>query len=197
MKNIVYVSLLFFAVSMLAWGQENDLEFGGGYQHATGDSGLDGFTIGVGWNPIPNAGLYLNYDGLFDHSNIGAFALTHIGLTTVNSNMKSLLTGPRVFLPGLFKGKGQIKGNVLIPFLDAAFGESRLHSELTQQNTGTTKAADTAFVWGVGGGGDFRVYPHITVRPNIGFLRTHFANAGQSRLRFGISVLYSLRSRSH
>jgi hypothetical protein len=198
MKNILFASLLlFFAFCLPVWGQEHDLEFGGGYQHSTGDQGLDGFTVGIGWNPIPSAQLYLNYDGLFDHSTLGSFALTQTGLTTVHSHMQGLLTGPRIFLPGLIKGHGQVKGHVLVPFFDAGFGEAHLHTDLTQANIGSSSASDTAFVWALGGGADFRVYPHVTVRGNLGLLRTHFASSGQSRLRFGVTVLWSLRSRAH
>lgn len=197
MKNVVYVSLMLFAFSVLVFGQEQDLEFGGGYQHSTGDSGLDGWNLGVGWNPISNAQLYLSYDSLNDHSTLGSFALTQIGLTTVKSHMHGFLTGPRVFLPGLFKGHGQVKGRLLIPFGEAGFGEYRLHTELSQVNVGTSKASDTAFAWLLGGGADWRVLPHVAVRGNLGLLRTHFASAGQSRLRFGVTVFYSLRSRAH
>jgi hypothetical protein len=40
---------------------------------------------------------------------MGSFALTQIGLTTVKSHMHGFLTGPRIDLPGLFKGHGQVK----------------------------------------------------------------------------------------
>jgi len=196
MKNIVYVSLLFLAFSLSVWGQEHDLEFGGGYQHSTGDQGLDGYTLNVGWNPIPSFGLFASYDGLYDHSTLGSFALTKVGLTSGHSHMQSLLFGPRMFIPGAFKNHG-IRGHLYVPFVEAGFGEARLHTDLNQQNTGTVQAADTAFAWMVGGGLDFRVYPHFTVRPNLDFLRTHYAEEGQSRLRFGISVLWSLQSRAH
>jgi len=197
MKNIVYVSLLFFALSLPVWGQEHDLELGGGYQHATEDQGLDGYNVSFGWNPIANFGLFASYDGLYDHSTVGTFALTKIGQTSVHSHLQNLLFGPRIFLPGAFKKYSSLRGHVFVPFFEAGFGESRLHTELTQQNTGNVQSADTAFTWMLGGGVDLRAYPHFTVRPNIDFLRTHFADQGQSRLRFGISVLWSLQSRSH
>ena len=195
MKKVIYALfvLLAFSVSALA---QHDVEFNGGYQHASGDGGLDGYTLGVGWNPIPSFQLYLNYDGLYDHSQIGAFALTSTGLTIVDSHMQEILTGPRFFLPGLWKGHGRVKGHRFIPFIDAGFGESRLHTKITQENLGSVQSADTAFAWALGGGADFRVYPHFTIRGDVGLLRTHFASSGQSRIRLGVTLVWSFRSRA-
>jgi hypothetical protein len=118
--------------------------------------GLDGYTVGVGWNPIPQFQMYLDYDGLYDHSTLGSFALTQVGLTVVNSHMQEILTGSRFFLPGLWKGHGRVNGHRLIAYLDAGFGEARLHTELRQPLIGTVQAADTAFAWALGGGMDYR-----------------------------------------
>jgi hypothetical protein len=195
MKNVIYAWLVLCAFSLPAFGQQ-DIEFYGGYQHASGDQGLDGYTGGFGWNPIPKFQLYVDYDGLYDHSTLGAFALTQAGLTIVNSHMQEILTGPRFFLPGVLKGNSRIEGHRLVPFVNAGFGEARLHTELTTQNLGTVQAADTAFAWALGGGADFRIYPHFTVRGDLGLLRTHFAESGQSRVRLGLTVVWSLRARA-
>src|SRR5215472_15202105 len=136
MKNALFVLLVLFAFSLPALAQ-HDLEFSGGYQHVSGDQGLDGFTVAAAYSLIPQFQLYLSYDGVFDHSTIGSFALTTVGTTVVNSHMQSILTGPRFFLPGLFKGKGKIKGHTLHPFLELGFGDSRLHTELRQINVMT------------------------------------------------------------
>jgi len=195
MKNVIYALLVLIAFSLPALGQE-DLEFSGGYQHISGDQGLDGYRLGVGWNPIPKFQMALNYDGTYDNSTIGAFALTSVGLTLVNSHLQQLIVGPRYFLPGVFKGHGHVQGHLLIPYVDAQFGEARLHTDLTQVNIGRVQAADTAFVWTIGGGADFRIYPHFAIRTNLGFLRTHFANSGQGRYLVGIGVVWSVRSRA-
>ena len=195
MKNVIYALLVLIAFSLPALGQE-DLEFSGGYQHISGDNGLDGYRLGVGWNPTPKFQLALNYDGTYDNSTLGSFALTSVGLTIVNSHLQQLIVGPRYFLPGAFKGHGHVQGHLLIPYVDAQFGEARLHTDLTQINIGKVQAADTAFVWTIGGGADFRVHPHFAIRTNLGFLRTHFANSGQGRYLLGIGVVWSVRSRA-
>lgn len=196
MKNFIYVLLVLLVFSVTLLGQQ-DIEINGGYQHVSGDNGLDGFTLGTGWNPIPHFQLFLNYDGLFDHSTLNAFALTNVGSTIVNSHMQGFLTGPRYFLPGLLKGgKGRIKGHRLIPFADVGFGEISLKTELSSATLGRASNSDTAFAWALGGGVDYRIYPHFTIRGDVGFLRTHFANSGQGRIRLGATLVWSIRSRA-
>jgi len=195
MKNAIYALLLLFVFSLPAFAQE-DLEFYGGYRHISGDQGLDGYTAGAAWFPIPKFSLYVTYDGTYDNSTIGVFQFTSVGLTTVNSHMQELLTGPRFFLPGAFKGHGRVQGHLLIPWVEAGFGEARLHTDVRQVQIGSLQSADTAFAWMIGGGADFRVYSHWAVRGDLGFLRTHFANSGQGRVRLGLSVIWSARSRT-
>ncbi|HEY4679246.1 MAG TPA: outer membrane beta-barrel protein [Candidatus Angelobacter sp.] len=195
MKNCTYALLLLVAFSLPAFAQ-HDIELSGGYRHISGDNGLDGYSGGISWNPIPNFQLFVTYDGVYDNSTIGGFELTPVGVTIVNSHMQEILTGPRFFLPGVWKGHGRIEGHRLIPYLQAGFGEARLHTDLKQSTIGAVQAADTAFAWEIGGGADFRIYPHFTLRPDLGFLRTHFADSGQGRVRLGLSVVWSLRSRS-
>lgn len=198
MKNASHflsMLLALFAFSLPAFGQ-HDFELNGGYQHISGDQGLDGFTAGAAFNMAPRFQLFVSYDGVFDHSTLGSLALTNVGLTFVNSHLTNVLTGPRAFLPGLLKGHGDIKGHHLHPFFEALFGESRLHTQVTEVSIGQVSAADTAFTWGFGGGVDFRVAPHFTVRPNLDFLRTHFVESGQSRVRLGVAVVWSHSSRA-
>ena len=195
MKKVILMLLASLVLSLPALAQE-DLEFNGGYRHISGDQGLDGYTLGVGWNPIPRFQLYLSYDGTYDNSTIGAFALTSVGLTLINSHLQQVLTGPRYFLPGAFKGHGRVKGHLLVPFIEAGFGEARLHTDLRQVNLAQVQAADTAFAWLIGGGADFRIYQHWAIRGDLGFLRTHFANSGQGRVRLGVSVVWSIRGRT-
>lgn len=188
MKNVLYAFIVMSVFALPAFGQEN-IEFYGGYQHASGDQGLDGFNTGIGWNPIPEFQLFLNYDGLYDHSTLGSFELTSVGSTFVNSHMVGILTGPRYFLPSV-----DIKEHKLLPFVDAGFGEYRLRNELRSAITGEVAVADTAFAWGLGGGVDYKIYRHWSVRADLGLLRTHFAESGQSRVRLGLNVLWSARS---
>jgi len=192
--KVLYLLLASLLLSLPMMAQAN-LEFYGGYRHISGDGGLDGYDLGVGWNPIPKFQLYLTYDGSYDNSTLGSFALTRLGATLINSHMQEILTGPRYFLPGEFKGHGHVAGHLLVPYIEAGFGEARLHTDLTQVNVAAVQSADTAFAWQIGGGADFRLLPHWTARADFGFLRTHFANGGQGRVRLGLGLVWSARPR--
>ncbi len=201
MKTVIYVMLTLLAYSLPAVAQlgkfgREDLEFSGGYEHISGDQGLDGYRVGMGWNPIPQFQLHLTYDGVYDNSTIGTFEFTSVGSTFTNSHLQEIMVGPRYFLPGAFKNHGRIKGNVLVPFVDASFGETRLHSTISNSAIGEINSADTAFSWGIGGGVDYRIYPHWAIRSNLGFLRTHFGNSGQGRVTLGLGVVWSIRQRA-
>ena len=47
----------------------------------------------------------------------------------------------------------------------------------------------------VGGGADYRLSPHWVARFKLDFLRTHFADTGQSRLRLIFGVAYTFGKR--
>ena len=195
MKNALYALLVLCAFSLPALAQHN-YEFGGGYAHVSGNGGLDGFTVATAYSPIPDFQLFLNYDGVFDHTTFGIFAFTQTGLTFVNSHAEGLMTGPRFFVPGLLKGHGNIKGHTLHPFIEAGFGDYKLHSSVTQVSTGTTSAEDRAFAWMIGGGGDFVAYRNFSARINLDLLRTHWVNEGQSHLRLTLGVFWSRHPRT-
>jgi hypothetical protein len=142
MKKILYALLASLLLSLPALAQKN-IEFYGGYRHISGDQGLDGFNVGGGLFPIPRFELYLTYDNTYDNSTIGTFALTSVGSTLVNSHMQEILTGPRYFLPGVLKSHGHVEGHLLIPYIDAGFGEARLHTDVRAVNIAAAQAADT------------------------------------------------------
>jgi hypothetical protein len=48
MKSFTLALLTFLALSITASAQHN-LEFSGGYQHVSGNEGLDGFRVGTAW----------------------------------------------------------------------------------------------------------------------------------------------------
>src|ERR1700757_2982937 len=123
MKKILYL-LASLLLSLPAVAQKN-IEFYGGYRHISGDQGLDGYNIGGALFLVPRFEMYLTYDGTYDNSTIGTFALTSVGSTLVNSHMQEILTGPRYFLPGLLKGHKHLEGHLLVPYIDAGFGEAR------------------------------------------------------------------------
>ena len=47
----------------------------------------------------------------------------------------------------------------------------------------------------LGGGAGYVLSPHWAARANFDLLRTHFADSGQSRLRFVLGVAYTFGQR--
>ncbi len=177
-----------FALSTPAFGQR--LELNGGYAHATGDLGLDGFTGGAAWWFTPRVSMAGNFDGLWDTSRVGVFELTSTGEVSVKSNMQNYLVGPRFFFPGALK-----KEPKLVPFGELQFGATHLETRIQEVNLPDRTSADSAFTWMLGGGADYLISPHWAGRVNLDLLRTHLAEAGQSRLRMTFGLVYTFGAR--
>ena len=166
-------------------------EIAGGYAHISGNEGLDGFNVGGSVFLAPKMSLGFNYDGVYDTSVLGTFALTGVGLTSSKSHLQDFMAGGRFFFPGVLKvhcGNKNVMP-ILTPFFQAQFGESNLYSQLTSVNIGTVTSSDTRFTWLLGGGGDFNFSDHWSARVSADLLRTHFADEGQSRIRIILGVV--------
>lgn len=183
---VVWTALLSSATS--AFGQS--LELSGGWAHATGNFGTDGFGVGAAYWLTPHVAIAANYDGLWDTSNVTVFALTGAGQVSIKSHLQNILAGPRIFI-----APQRVKKYKVNPFAEVQFGASHLNSSITQVNIGQQSASDTAMSWMLGGGGDFLVSRHWVARADFDLLRTHFANAGQSQLRFVIGIVYNFGAR--
>jgi len=177
----------------LSANAQHSIELSGGYLHVTSNQGLDGYTLGGSWLFNPKVALAFNYDSGRDTSTLGAFALTNVGLTVSKTHLQNWLIGPRIYFPGLFKGKGNVKGHIIHPFAEVQFGESNLFAQLQELNVGTQRSADTAFSWTLGAGGDFRLSSHWAARISADLLRTHFVDNGQSSLRLAMGVVYNFK----
>jgi opacity protein-like surface antigen len=182
----VSVALLSFPSMLPAQG----LELSGGYAHSTGDFGLDGFQAGGAWFFTQKIAIAADYDGLWDTSRIGAFDLTTVGAISAKNHLQNFMFGPRVFLR-----TRQVKQYAIIPFGEVQLGLSHLNSTIQEGPAKPLSAADTAFSWLLGAGADYSLSPHWTARLQLGLLRTHLNDQGQSRLRVGIGINYTFGSR--
>ena len=164
------------------------LEVSGGYSHVTGDLGLNGYNLGAAWFFSSSMAIAAQYDSGYNNARIGEFEFTSVGAIAAKSHIQDFLIGPRFYVL-------QHRYKRLSPFGQIQLGVSHLHSQIQEGPTPTAANSDTAFAWMLGGGADYQLAPHWSARGDLGLLRTHFANAGQSRLRLGISVTYSFGSR--
>jgi outer membrane protein OmpA-like peptidoglycan-associated protein len=192
-KRLCVFLLLLLAFPLLASAQ--DIEFSGGYAHISGDGGLDGFNIGAAAWFSPRVSLAVDYDTAWDSSHLGVFELTQTGTVVTKSHLQDFLGGPRIFFPGTLKRKETYLAR-LWPFGEVQLGISHLSSRLEVPTTNVSQSAsDNAFSWMVGGGADYRFASHWVGRFKLDFLRTHFSDTGQSRVRLGFGIAYTFGER--
>ena len=188
----ILLPLLFFS-ALLLWPSNaaaQGLELSGGWAHATGDFGLDGFGLGAAWWLSPRVSIAANYDNTYDTSRIGIFEFTTVGTIVSKSHLQNFLVGPRIYF-----AEQKIKKYKITPFGEAQFGVTRLNSKIKEGLAPTISNSDNAFSWMLGAGADYALTSHFSARGNLDLLRTHLNSAGQSRLRFVFGIAYSFGSR--
>jgi hypothetical protein len=198
MRKLACILLVLSSLPLAAHAQfaKRNVEFNGGWAHITGNQGVDGFNAGAALYFTPKVSIAADYDAAWDTSTIGAFAITQVGQVSTHSFLQNVLFGPRIFFPGLLKGKGNDKIRLLKFFGEAQFGLSHLSSTIKAvQLSINQNSSDTAFTWMLGGGADYRLNAHWTARGKVDLERTHFVNEGQSRLRTVIGVSYAFGRR--
>ena len=196
-RSLVKLLLVSFFILFLATlappptARGQGLEVNGAWAHVTGDFGTDGFNVGGAWWFTKHITVAADYASTWDTTSLGNFAFTQVGAIAVKSHLQYGLFGPRIFFSTKWTDKHKLN-----PFGEAEFGVSHLNQTVVQASTNTDlNASDTAFAWMLGGGADYKFSPHFTGRANLDFLRTHFANQGQSRLRLLLGVTYTFGSR--
>lgn len=195
------VSVFIFRLTMLLFGfltvlafprttHAQGLELNGGWTYITGDFGTSGFNVGTAWWFTKRVTLAADYETSWKASNIGTFTFTQIGATAVHSHLQSLVGGPRIFFSTHWTDEHKLN-----PFGEAEFGFSHLNQSVQQVNMPTQSASETDFTWLLGGGAEYLLTPHWSARANMDYMRTHFANAGQGRLRLVLGVTYTFGRR--
>lgn len=98
-----------------------------------------------------------------------------------SSHAINYLFGPRVS----FHSYGRVT-----PYAQVLFGGERFSANAT----GVGSASSNAFAMTFGGGADFRMTRHISVRPiQVEYLYTHFSGAKQNNMRIESSLVYRFR----
>lgn len=194
LKHVCWLGLIgvIFLLSTAPGFAQRNLELSGGYAHATGNFGVDGYDLGAAWWFNPKVSMAFNYDDGYDTSTIGPFQLTNFGTIAVKSHLQSYLVGPRIFF-----GTKKIQKYRFNPFAEAQFGASHLATTIQQAGASSQSASDNAFTWMLGGGGEYHLDAHWSARVHMDLLRTHLADEGQSRLRFVLGVAYNFGSHVH
>jgi outer membrane protein OmpA-like peptidoglycan-associated protein len=193
MRNLCLFLLLLVVFAPLASAQS--VELSGGYAHISGDGGLDGLNVGAALWLTQRISMAVDYDTVWDTSHLGVSELTQAGLIVTKSHLQDFLVGPRISFPGRLKNK-ETHLPRLWPFGELQFGGSHLSSSLENPSMGVSQSgSDNAFSWMVGGGADYRLSSHWVGRVKLDFLRTHFSDTGQSRVRLGFGIAYTFGER--
>lgn len=187
--------LLFAPLLVLALHTDARAQFqlGGGYTHLTGNFGLDGFYGEAGYTFNRHVILIGQGDFVWDTSKIGAFDLSPtIAALRIKSNEQNYLGGARISIRG-FKPTKALEKRKLLPFAQVLLGVSRLHQEVANIATPTNlqlDASDRAFTWVIGGGVNYTLNAKWEAHGSLDFVRTHFVDEGQSRLRIHVGLAY-------
>ena len=194
-KLVCTLPLAFLVLCLCLTASAQKVELNGAVMHISGNQGLDGFNVGTALWLNHRISIAADYDGAWDTSIIGQFQTTSTGQVVSKSHLQNYLFGPRIFFPGLIKAKEKRVAN-LLPFGEVQFGISHLNTKLEDTTTNISQSSsDSGFSWMLGGGADYRFSPHWVGRVKVDLLRTHLADAGQSRLRLGAGVAYTFGKR--
>ncbi len=167
---------------------QDHLEISGGFVHSSGDFGLNGANVGVGWWFTHRIQILAQYENLWNTSTLGLFSTTVGGQVSSHSYLQNGLIGPRIYFPLHNHPK-------FTPLAELQIGGAGLRQRVQQVNVGSTSVSGSSFSWIIGGGLDYRLSDHWSARGELDFFRTHFANTGQSRWRLPIGVAYNFGKR--
>ena len=183
-RCIVLASLCVLPLATWAQNEPGPFEVGAAWGHLTGDFGLDGLNVTMGYRFAGKVVAMAQGDFLWNTSTVGTLTLSPTtGQFSIHENFQQGLGGGRFYVFGV---KKRVR-----PFGQILLGYSRL-SQQTTTTTGIINAgaSSSAFSWLFGGGGDFRLNDHWAARGTLDFERTHFINEGQSRARFTLGMVY-------
>jgi hypothetical protein len=188
----VLISMLICLGTRPASSQITDnLEFGGGYVHMSGDNGLNGLNLSTALWMNHRVTLSFDYDSGWNSSRLGVFDFTSVGATAIHSHLQNFLIGPRIF----FRTQ-HIKKYKLVPMAELEFGGSVLSQNVQSVNGPSASGSAHSFTWMLGGGADYEFNRHWSGRVKLDLLRTHMLSAGQSRFRIGLGVAYTLAGKN-
>src|SRR5215472_5843999 len=197
--TLTQASLLWVGVAILtlcnpyrasAQGLLDNLEVSGGYNHTTGDLGLNGFNGGAGLWVNRRVSLNFDYDWTAKNTTLGVLSLTSAGHIAIKNRMQDWLIGPRIFF-----ATHKINKYKFDPFGELKLGGAHLSERIQQTTVPSQSASANSFAWVLGGGADHQFNSQWFGRVNLDYMRTHFADAGQNRLRFVLGVGYTFSPR--
>lgn len=146
-----------------------------GYSYGSADFSSTNRTNLNGWNGslegkvLPWVGFVADFSALYGSQDSSPFSTFK-----VDTNMKSVVLGPRVSVP---IGK-------LTPFAEALFGASHRHDSASGFSE-----SDTSFATALGGGVDYRLIHGLGLRVEADLLQTRFFSDTQNNFRLSTGIV--------
>src|SRR5215469_5697521 len=160
------VAILTFCIPNHAYAQSlvDNLEVSGGYNHTSGDFGLNGFNLGTGLWVNRRVSLNFDYDWTGTNATLGVLSLTSIGHTAIKNRLQDWLVGPRLFFP-----THKIKHVHFDPFVELKIDGAHLSQRIEQTLQPSQSASANSFAWVLGGGADYEFNSQWFGRLDLGY----------------------------
>lgn len=164
MKRLLLLSLGLTLFAIPSRAQSADVSVGYSYFRAGGSGGINqnGISGSVSYNPIPFMGI------------VGDFGGYHASPGGVSLNTYTYMFGPRI----IFHNPSN-----LTPFAQFLVGGSRV-------TTGGGGPTFNQVAYSVGGGVDFKVLPHLAVRPQVDWVGLNTSPSRTNCTRVSISAVF-------
>lgn len=163
MKRLLWVSLGLSLLAIPSRAQSVDASIGYSYFRLGGSGGINqnGVSGSISYNPIPFMGI------------VGDFGGYHASPGGVSLNTYTYLFGPRI----IFHNPTNVT-----PFAQFLVGGSRL-------TAGGGGGSISQFAYSAGGGVDFKVLPHLAVRPQLDWIGLNTSPSRTNCTRVSISAV--------
>ena len=163
MKRLIFLGLGLFFFAIPSRAQSGDVSVGYSYFRLGGSNGVN--QNGISGSVAISANSWLGV--------VGDFGGYHASPGGVSLNTYTFLFGPRLSLhnPSNFT-----------PFAQALFGGSRL-------TTGGGGPTSNQFAYSVGGGVDFGLLPHLSLRPQVDYVGLDTSGSHTNCTRVSVSFV--------
>jgi opacity protein-like surface antigen len=187
MRNAFFVAFMLALFAGVAAAQipSGNVYFGYTYYNTNfsptrGD--LNGFQATFEGKVAPMLGIVADFTGHYGSLNLPVLcSLCGPGATaSANAHQYEAMFGPRVSFPaGKFR-----------PFAEFEVGVGHITTSGSATSANVIPASDTSYATALGGGLDYKIFPHVAWRVEGDYVHTHFFGAGQNNVRLSTGLAF-------
>jgi len=165
MKKLIMLGLGLFLFAIPSIAQSVDASIGYSYFHLGGSGGVNqnGVSGSLAYNPSEFFGV------------VGDFGAYHASPSGVSFNTYTYMFGPRISVRNPTK---------VTPFIQFLIGGAHLTA-----GYGGTSASSNNLAYGLGGGVDLGILPHLALRPQLDYVGLHNSGGTANCTRVSISAV--------